>query len=57
MKGTYFQLYIITYNKNALLQGNLFFFFESCCAAATTKNWALKKEEIVNLKVFVVLSF
>ena len=37
--------------------GTLLRFFENYCAAVTKKNWAFKKQEIVNLRLFVVLSF
>ena len=40
-----------------LYYGDTSSFFENYCAAVTKKSWAFKKEEIVNLKLFVVLSF
>ena len=32
-------------------------FLENCCSAVTKKYWALKKEEILNLTIFVLFSF
>ena len=32
-------------------------FFKNYCAAVTKKFWALKKEKIVNLTIFVLFSF
>ena len=40
-----------------LYYGDISSFFGNYCAAVTKKNRAFKKEEIVNLRLFVVLSF
>ena len=36
-----------------LYYDTLLFFLENYCAAVSKKYWALKKEEILNLKIFV----
>ena len=37
--------------------GSLFLFLENYCSAVTKKYWALKKEEILILTIFVLFSF
>ena len=40
------------YSKGALLC-----FLQNYCAVVTKKHWALEKEEILNLTIFILLSF
>ena len=37
--------------------GTLLRFLQNYCAAVTNKYWAVKKEEIVNLRIFFLFSF
>ena len=37
--------------------GTLFFFLENYCAAVSKKYWALKKQEILTLTIFVFFRF
>ena len=56
IKGTYFELYIKTYIKNLYsnIQRTLLRFSENYSAVITKTYWALKKEEILNMIVFVI---
>ena len=37
--------------------GTLLPFLENYCATLIKKSWALEKEEIVNLKIFILFNF
>ena len=39
------------------IMGTLLPFHENYCAAVTKRYWGLKKEEVLNMRIFVLFSF